>query len=618
MNITKHYLYAILVLLSVPAFSQTPPATWQEHWFEHNQLLNREYYDNDVAVYHDNDVNPATTWMNSFSGDIWRYVKRVYGDFGSENRLYAIFHTGKYGGGHPSTYFDAGHDYRNVIDIGTAGNWDCKCGWNIDVISHEIAHIVELGSKGVHGSPAFGLWGDSKWAEIFNYDIYINLGMSAEATRTYNTLINSSDNFPRAGTYWFRDWFYPIYRDHGGAVALNRYFELLAQYFPKNGNNYSRGMNWGEFVHFWSGAAGADLKARATAAFGWTSEYEAQFNQAKIDFPFDYAIDVTVYADCNYRGYGAALTEGRYNLSDLQARGVGNDKISSIKVPAGYQVVAYNDINFAGTSLTVTTDNACLTDEGFNDIITSLVVSRASSSSTRQIEAESYSSMSGVALEACTEGGQNVGWIETGDWMAYSNINFPSSGTYLVEYRVASAGSGRLSLDLNAGSTVLGELDITSTGGWQTWATRSHTVTITAGTYNVGIYVQAGGWNINWIRFTKQGAAVAAAKLQAEVSTTARSQQKAITNIAQCAYHEEIDQPEEVIRLYPNPVTSTLQVQLPPDWIVSEVTILNGEGNPVKKEAYRETLDVSSLKPGIYSVVIRKNGKQIIRRFIKK
>jgi len=125
---------------------------------------------------------------------------------------------------------------------------------------------------------------------------------------------------------------------------------------------------------------------------------------------------------------------------------------------------------------------------------------------TRQIEAESYSSMSGVQTESTTDtnGGQNVGYIDTGDWMAYNAITIPTTGTYKIEYRVASLnGGGRLSLDLNAGSTILGYLDIPSTGGWQNWTTISQTVTINAGTYNFGIYAQAGGWNLNWFKITK-------------------------------------------------------------------------------------------------------------------
>ncbi len=124
---------------------------------------------------------------------------------------------------------------------------------------------------------------------------------------------------------------------------------------------------------------------------------------------------------------------------------------------------------------------------------------------SQKIEAESYAFMAGVQTETTQDigGGQDVGWIDAGDWMAFTNINFPASGTYLVEYRVASPTGSMLSLDLNGGSILLGNVTIPATGDWQNWATVSHTVTLSAGTFNVGIYAQQGGWNINWFRITK-------------------------------------------------------------------------------------------------------------------
>lgn len=116
------------------------------------------------------------------------------------------------------------------------------------------------------------------------------------------------------------------------------------------------------------------------------------------------------------------------------------------------------------------------------------------------IEAENYSSMNGIQTENCSEGGLNVGWIDAGDWMAYNNINFPISGTYRIEYRVASISGATLSSDLNAGSIQLGQVTIPATGGWQNWTTVSQTVTINAGTYSFGIFAVTGGWNINWIK----------------------------------------------------------------------------------------------------------------------
>ena len=130
-------------------------------------------------------------------------------------------------------------------------------------------------------------------------------------------------------------------------------------------------------------------------------------------------------------------------------------------------------------------------------------ISRVSPAWTLQVEAENFTNQGGVQTEACTEGGRNVGWIDAGDWMSYGNISFPGTGTYRVEYRVASPGGATLSLDLNSGSIQLGEVGIPATGGWQNWTTVSHTVNINAGTYNVGIYAPASGWNLNWIRFTK-------------------------------------------------------------------------------------------------------------------
>lgn len=87
--------------------------------------------------------------------------------------------------------------------------------------------------------------------------------------------------------------------------------------------------------------------------------------------------------------------------------------------------------------------------------------------------------------------------------MAYNNVTFPSSGSYRVEYRVASPSGGALSLDLNAGGILLGQVQVPATGGWQTWTTVSHTVTVAAGTYSLGVYAAQGGWNFNWIRITR-------------------------------------------------------------------------------------------------------------------
>lgn len=119
-----------------------------------------------------------------------------------------------------------------------------------------------------------------------------------------------------------------------------------------------------------------------------------------------------------------------------------------------------------------------------------------------QIEAETYSNSSGVAREVTTDagGGENVGWINSGSWMVFSDITIPEAGTYTVEYRIASPNDGtQLGLDINAGAQVLGTVNLPNTGGWQSWTTVSHEVQLPAGTHNFGVFAPTGGWNINWL-----------------------------------------------------------------------------------------------------------------------
>ena len=279
-------LAGTLVAPVTPNGVEFPPATWQEHWFEHKQLLKRVYTDADVAIYFDGDVAGGVTWPFQYIGDVWRYTKKTYGDFGKNPQLYAVLHNGHYSGGHPSGYHDGSHDFRNVIDVGP-GPWSTFDYNAVAIPTHEVGHIVESDANNTHGSPAFGLWGDSKWMEIYIYDVYRGLGRDDFAEAWRNEMLPHVDNFPREDTHWFRDWFLPIYDQHGQTKVLDRYFKLLAANFHKkpNGVDYVGPMNWGEFVHFWSGAAGVNLKDQATKAFGWSPEYEAQFQQARADYP---------------------------------------------------------------------------------------------------------------------------------------------------------------------------------------------------------------------------------------------------------------------------------------------------------------------------------------------
>jgi len=264
-----------------------PPATWQEHWFDHRQLLRLYHHDERCAIYLDPDVRRAEVgWLPRFINATWHYSKATYGDgFGPDPRIYSIHHAGRHGGGHAGYYVSPVHDYHNVSDCGL-DTWREGNTLARELPAHEIGHTVESANNGLHGSPAYEIWGDSKWAEFYIYDLYTALGMDREAAGVYRRFTGNTDDFPRRGTHWFRDWFYPLWRDCGRAEVMNRFFLELARHFPRDPDGtYTRRMNWGEYVHFTSGAAAADLSGQAARAFGWPREWADQLERAREQFP---------------------------------------------------------------------------------------------------------------------------------------------------------------------------------------------------------------------------------------------------------------------------------------------------------------------------------------------
>ncbi|MBB6463046.1 carbohydrate-binding protein [Flammeovirga kamogawensis] len=121
-----------------------------------------------------------------------------------------------------------------------------------------------------------------------------------------------------------------------------------------------------------------------------------------------------------------------------------------------------------------------------------------------QIESENYCGMSGIQTEQTQDesGNLNIGYIDDDDWMSY-NISVPASGTYTLSYRVASANGGNeIQIDKDKGATVLGTITVPATGGWQTWQTITHDISLPQGEYEIGIKANIGGFNINWFSIT--------------------------------------------------------------------------------------------------------------------
>ena len=120
------------------------------------------------------------------------------------------------------------------------------------------------------------------------------------------------------------------------------------------------------------------------------------------------------------------------------------------------------------------------------------------------IEAEDYDVESGIQLEETGDvgGGENIGYIDQGDFIEYT-INVPSTGEYLIQYRVAGLWD-TLGFENRIGGVLVDTQAMDSTGDWQNWITQSAVINLTAGEQTMRFDFIDGPININWIRLTRQ------------------------------------------------------------------------------------------------------------------
>lgn len=109
-----------------------------------------------------------------------------------------------------------------------------------------------------------------------------------------------------------------------------------------------------------------------------------------------------------------------------------------------------------------------------------------------------------VDLEPSSDGGNNLGWIEAGEWLNYS-VNVLSAGSYTLQLRVASpTGGGSMHVGFNA-SNVWSVARVPATGGWQTWTTVTLPVTLKAGPQLLTLLFDTAGFNVNRVTVSSPG-----------------------------------------------------------------------------------------------------------------
>jgi uncharacterized repeat protein (TIGR02059 family) len=127
-----------------------------------------------------------------------------------------------------------------------------------------------------------------------------------------------------------------------------------------------------------------------------------------------------------------------------------------------------------------------------------------------KIEAEVYALQSGTDIEQTGDegGGQNVGWIDSGDWLDYAINNTSENNIFEITFRVA-APNDDCELEYYLDNTKLGSISVPNTGNWQVWQSVTiEDVDIEKGKHYLKLVAVSGGFNINYLNIEQSGTGI--------------------------------------------------------------------------------------------------------------
>ena len=222
-----------------------------------------------------------------------------------------------------------------------------------------------------------------------------------------------------------------------------------------------------------------------------------------------------------------------------------------------------------------------------------MVYNSNSYSRNTRLEAEDFDSMSGIQTEASSESGDNVGWINDGDWLRFDDVNL--SGITNMDARIACNFTGG-TVEVRTGSangTLIGSINVSNTGGNQNWTTLNTSISNASGTQDVYLVFTGGNgylFNVNWVEF----------------NTSSQSNKDIIASA------EVTD-----VIIYPNPVISTTTIENAANSII---TIYDMNSSIILKQSISsdsEILDLSLLSTGIYFAEVKGKATSEIIKLVK-
>jgi hypothetical protein len=317
------------------------------------------------------------------------------------------------------------------------------------------------------------------------------------------------------------------------------------------------------------------------------------------------------YNDCDFKGFANGLEAGDYDLNRLRALGIEDNILSSLTVSEGFEVTVYDQSNFSGTSKTYRGNVGCLVADGLNDKVSSLRIRTTGVTSlagTWFIQNRNSGKYMDLAAEHIQENGGNIQqWEYVGGNNQQFQLTHLGDGTYSIN-AIASGKSVEVAgVNKDEGANV------------QQWDY--------VGAFNQQFVLVGTSDGYYKIIAKHSGRIVEVADASSSNGANVRQwgnnsqlcgQWKLVRTMAAKTSAQKTAMPvESGFTLYPNPVTQTLffssseltEAKVSVSDIVGRIvinTVVAGKG-----------IDVSMLKPGLYNIVINKNGKTIVKKFVK-
>ncbi len=128
----------------------------------------------------------------------------------------------------------------------------------------------------------------------------------------------------------------------------------------------------------------------------WIAPLEAQYKSDNQG--------ITIYEHINFMGRSQTLGVGRHNASQFV---FGCQALSSVRIPEGFKVIMYENQNFTGRKLELTTNKKYVGDE-FNDLTSSIIVEKIAQSPSYPPTTTTKPTSSSTIFVGCPTGEEDI------------------------------------------------------------------------------------------------------------------------------------------------------------------------------------------------------------------